>query len=64
MGDEGALIDEASVELDEGCAGVEFFLKIVAGEDAADADDGEFTLGFAGDEADDFRAFFAERDAA
>lgn len=64
MHDEGAFVDEAGVELDEGGAGVEFFLKIVFGEDAAAADDGEFAAGLLMDEVDHFGAFLADGGSA
>src|SRR6266536_820054 len=48
-----ALVDEAGVELDQGGAGVEHGQGVVGGEDAADADDGQFSVGVLGNEGDD-----------
>ena len=56
--------DKAGVNLAKMGAGGDFFPGAFGVADAANADDGKFALGLAGDAPDDFRAAFSQRLAA
>ena len=60
-GDGGAFVDQAGVDLDEGCACLEFFIGVRGVENAADADDRKAAFG---EVANNLSAAGAERTSA